>query len=76
MSLPKSTAELMPRLTEVERTKIRMATSDGLEHLRQTIFLVDGLTPAVMAEVRVAVDASFAEGSKDENFWARQTWNF
>jgi hypothetical protein len=72
---PKTSAQLLARLTEVEKIAIRKATPDALEHMRQTRFISDAVTPEVMAQTAAALEADFTSFSEGP-FWARQTWNF
>jgi hypothetical protein len=50
---PKTAAQLLSRLREVEKIAIRMAAGeDALEHLRTGAFQSDMISPAVMKEVK------------------------
>lgn len=70
----KTADAFIARLREVERMNIRMANEGTLEHLRQTTFAYDMLTPEVMAEVKQKLHAQFAELSSGP-WWAKRAQN-
>ena len=62
----KTAAELVARLSTVERIIIRAAeTADRLEYLRQVDFLADGVSPDGMVEVKRLVDEQFRTRSAE-----------
>jgi hypothetical protein len=71
---PKTADLFIGRLREIEKINIRKANEGELEHMRQTIFLSDGITEDVMAEVKQRLDAGYRSGSEGE-WWEKQTWN-
>lgn len=69
---PKSAPIFIGRLREIEKIAIRGASEGALEHMRQTNFASDNITPEVMAEVKATLDAEFASHADDMTFGA--TW--
>lgn len=69
---PKTAPIFIGRLREVEKIAIRGATADALEHMRQTSFASDNITPETMAEVKATLDAAYIEAGKSMVFGA--TW--
>lgn len=69
----KTAAQLVNRMTEVEKCILRNANNpDRIEYLRQVHFSTDNISPAVMAEVKMKVDADFASHANDTGF--PSTW--
>lgn len=71
---PKTPAQLLGRLTEVERSQIRAANDDRLEYLRQAHHASDGISEADMKVVRSVLQTEFVENSKSTVFG--RTWAF
>ena len=71
---PKTADLFIGRLREIEKIQIRMANEGALEHLRQTVFLADNISPEVMAEVKVRLMEDFAKLSAAP-WWEKQVWN-
>jgi len=69
---PKTVDLFIGRLREVEKIAIRGASSDRLEHLRQTDFLVDGpLSSEDMIDVQRRLVADFSAAG---NTGFGETW--
>lgn len=72
---PKTTTQLLNRLTEVERSLIRGSTNpDRLEYLRQVHFASDNVSEADMVIVKEALTAQFIKNSASPVFGA--TWQY
>lgn len=71
---PKTAELFVARLRETEKIGIRMANEGALEHLRQTVFAADMISPEVMVEAKALVDAKFKELSAGP-WWEKQLWN-
>lgn len=65
LAQPKTADQLLARLTEVEKTRIRSANPDRLEYLRLVTHLVDNISAEAMAKVQQVLNATYkAEGEK------------
>lgn len=74
IAIKKNPAQLLARLTEVERSMIRAANDDRLEYLRQTSHASDGISEADMKIVRDTLLKEFVDHSASKTFG--RTWAF
>lgn len=74
MNEPKNAAQIMVRLTEVEKIRIRGASDGALEHMRQSMTSDGPPSIETMAEIKAALDAKF--GTYDQRGMVPSTWQF
>lgn len=70
---PKTATELLNRLNESERIRIRSANPDRLEWLRNNDFLGDNISSEEMIKVQQSLNSSFME-FETKKWWVTQTW--
>lgn len=70
---PKTAEQLLARLTRVEKLRIRAATPDGLEYIRQVDCASDG-PPSVEAMLEVQRSLNESYRACDSNPTFRVSW--
>lgn len=72
LAQPKTAEQLIARLTEVEKSRIRDANPDRLEYLRHVTHRVDNVSEIVMGIVQRALIKAYQDMSAELTFG--RTW--
>lgn len=71
----KNADQMIARMTEVEKIRVRGATPEALEYMRISQFLSDGPSHGTMTKVKARLDAEYTTAF-DAKWWDTQTWMF